>query len=126
MENNFTPKEALIRLWYACPDMTNEIKIIEQALTELEEYKKIEEELGMDLRIFIKCLTLLNQDKFIYVYWMEKRKDYYIEAITPTQFLVDMEHKEFIETRRPKGYEKHLKFKDYGIKWALTKEELKK
>lgn len=88
------------------------------------EYKRIEKKLGIDLRIFIKCLALLNQDKFTYTYVLGKSKDCFMTAITPIQFLVDMEHKEFVETRREKGYEQHLKFKDYGKTWALTKEEL--
>ena len=101
-----------------------ELDTIESELKEYKKYKLTEKELGIDLNIFIKCLTLLDQDKFTYVYWCDKKKGYFMEAITPTHFLIDMEHKEFIETRRPKGYEQHLKFKDYGKKWALTKEEL--
>lgn len=101
-----------------------EIAQLKHELVNYKKYKLTEDELGIDLNIFIKCLTLLGQNKFTYVYWFDKKKDYFMEAITPTQFLVDMEHKEFVETRRPKGYEQHLKFKEYGIKWALTKEEL--
>ena len=97
------------------------IKNCGEILDKFGQLEDIEDELELDLVTFIRCLKLLDRDEFVYVY---RSDDLIYSAITPVQFLVDVTNKEFIELRREKGYEQHLKFKDYGKTWALTKEEL--
>lgn len=100
--------------------------IIGKLLNKLGQLEDIEDELGIDLIIFMRCLKLLDEDKFTYCYYLTKKKDFISTALTPVQFCIDLANKEFIELRRPKGYEQHLKFQDYGKTWALTEKELKK
>ena len=101
------------------------IDFIIKELERLVGFDRLENKLGMSLKVFIKCLTLLSENKFTYVYWADKKKTWICTALTPVAFALDMEKKMFIELRRPEGYEQKLKFKEYGIKWALTEGELK-
>lgn len=85
-----------------------------KAALELIEYKKIEEELGIDLDVLFKA------SKGIVVY-NESKTAIQIDVI-PT---IDLFNKRLIvytgDLSRPY---KTLYFKDYGKTWALTKEEL--
>ena len=86
-----------------------------RATLELIEYKKIEEELGIDILIFVKLVVYgcYVKDK-----WADKEND--------------ISHFDFIEVALSgffagfgKNCDSHyFDFKDYGKTWALTKEEL--
>ena len=91
---------------------SEEIEIIQKDLNRLEEYRKIEEELDIDLITLFKALKdgiYINEDGSVYKdciksieHWSDGwgfiSNDDYIEAL----------------------------FKDYGISWALTEEEFYK
>ena len=101
------------------------IKSIDECLNKLGELEDIEEELGMSLNVFIRCLILLDENNFRPVSITKVgNEDFYLESITPVRFVVDMKNKMFVELDRPDGYEEKLRFADYGKTWALTKEEL--
>lgn len=75
---------------------------------ELLEYKKIEEELGIDLITLVKALTL----GYVFI-----KSSKYKQKITYISW-----SKHYIQIR--KSHHIHLNMKDYGKTWALTKEEL--
>ena len=85
-------------------------KIIEKDLDLLEEYRKIEEELGIDLITLFKALkngVFINEDGSVY-------KD----GINSIEHWSDgwgfISSDDYID----------VLFEDYGISWALTEEEL--
>ena len=85
-------------------------KIIEKDLDLLEEYRKIEEELGIDLITLFKALKdgiYINEDGSVY-------KD----CIKSIEHWSDgwgfISNDDYID----------MLFEDYGISWALTEEEL--
>ena len=87
-------------------------KIIETVLVLLEEYKKIEEELGIDLITLFKALKdgiYINEDGSVY-------KD----CIKSIEHWSDgwgfISNDDYID----------MLFEDYGISWALDKEEFYK
>ena len=101
---------------YAIDDMYDVKKqrseIIEKDLDLLEEYRKIEEELGIDLITLFKALKdgiYINEDGSVY-------KD----CIKSIEHWSDgwgfISNDDYIE----------VLFKDYGISWALTEEEFYK
>ena len=84
-------------------------EIIEKDLDQLEEYRKIEEELGIDLITLFKALKdgiYINEDDSVY-------KD----CIKSIEHWSDgwgfISNDDYID----------MLFKDYGISWALDKEE---
>ena len=96
-------------------------KIIEKDLDILEEYRKIEEELGIDLLTLFKALKNGIYLKF----GSEKNIGVYYEhtAILPHHF--DKDYKGyFIDLQLELSINFNFYFKDYGKTWALTKEEL--
>ena len=91
-------------------DNEESFKIIEKDLDQLEEYRKIEEELGIDLITLFKALkddVFINEDGSVY-------KD----CIKSIEHWSDgwgfISNDDYIE----------VLFKDYGISWALTEKEL--
>ena len=85
-------------------------KIIEKDLDQLEEYRKIEDEIGIDLITLFKALKdgiYINEDGSVY-------KD----CIKSIEHWSDgwgfISNDDYID----------MLFKDYGISWALTEEEL--
>lgn len=96
---------------------------IGKAYPKLGQLEDIEDSLGMPLTTFFRILYKLDKNQFTFCQY-SKDKEFLFTAITPVPFCVDLHKKEFTELKRPKGYEQHLKFKDYGKTWALTKEEL--
>ena len=112
-----TSKEAVLEL--ICEAKSDNIderrvcflrKTIEKDLDLLEEYRKIEEELGIDLITLFKALkddVFINEDGSVY-------KD----CIKSIEHWSDgwgfISNDDYIE----------VLFKDYGISWALTEEEL--
>ena len=87
-------------------------EIIEKDLDQLEEYRKIEEELGIDLITLFKALKdgiYINEDGSVY-------KD----CIKSIEHWSDgwgfISNDDYID----------MLFKDYGISWALDKEEFYK
>lgn len=90
-------------------DNEENFKVIEKDLDQLEEYRKIEEELGIDLITLFKALrdgVFINEDGSVY-------KD----CIKSIEHWSDgwgfISNDDYIE----------VLFKDYGISWTLTEEE---
>ena len=91
-----------------------------QMSKELIEYKTLEEELGIDLIIFMRILHQMDAQDFKPVEKIDK--DWIATPYQNVRYSIDLKKQKLIEH----GREEHvLKFKDYGKKWALTKEELK-
>ena len=119
-----TSKEALSDLSFlAIGDENHTIKCketIEKDLDQLEEYRKIGEELGIDLITLFNIDKQLNTKKEI---WFKIEDE--IDASYRDEgdyYIVDFKHKAFVKmVCEPLDY---LYFKDYGKTWALTKEEL--
>ena len=91
-------------------DNEENFKIIEKDLDQLEEHRKIEEELGIDLITLFKALKdgiYINEDGSVY-------KD----GINSIEHWSDgwgfISSDDYID----------VLFEDYGISWALTEEEL--
>ena len=85
-------------------------EIIEKDLDLLEEYRKIEEELGIDLITLFKALKdgiYINEDGSVY-------KDCIKSIENWSDGWGFISNDDYIE----------VLFKDYGISWALTEEEL--
>ena len=86
----------------------------------LEEYRKIEEELGIDLITLFNIDKQLNTKKEI---WFKIEDE--IDAsyrYDGDYYIIDLKHKAFVKmVCEPIDY---FYFKDYGKTWALTKEEL--
>ena len=117
-----TSKEALSDLSFlAIGDENHTIKCketIEKDLDRLEEYRKIEEELGIDLIKAVELCKQVNSKKVVYI------KDEY--GIYPIKILDDLDvklsnHRLYSNSR---GIYMSLDLFDYGKTWALTKEEL--
>ena len=88
-------------------------KIIEKDLDQLEEYRKIEEELSVDL---ITLFTALEKG----VWYKDYKDDDKIKFTDRVE--ENIKCKEFIV---PAKYTTiGLKFRDYGKTWALTREDL--
>ena len=98
-----------------CEVYRNEVDIISKDLDLFEEYRKIEEELGVDL---ITLFTALERGV-----WYKDYKDN--DKIKFTDYIEEnMKCKELIV---PAKYTIiGLKFRDYGKTWALDKEEFYK
>ena len=101
---------------YAIDDMYDVKKqrseIIEKDLDLLEEYRKIEEELGIDLITLFKALKdgiYINEDGSVYEDCIKS-----IENWSDGWGFISND--DYIE----------MLFKDYGISWALTEEEFYK
>ena len=114
-----TSKEALSDLSFlAIGDENHTIKckeIIEKDLDQLEEYRKIEEELG----IVFDINKQLNTKKEI---WFKIEDEIEENLRCDSYYIIDLKHKAFVKIEyEPLDY---LYFKDYGKTWALTKEEL--
>ena len=96
-------------------------KIVEKDLDLLEEYRKIEEELGIDLITLFKALKngiylKFGSEKITGVYYEHR-------AILPRHF--DKDYKGyFIDLQLELSINFNFYFKDYGKTWALTREEL--
>ena len=89
--------------------------IIEKDLDQLEEYRKIEEELGVDL---ITLFTALEKGV-----WYKDYKD--DDKIKCTDYVEEnIKCKEFIVPAKYTNI--GLKFRDYGETWVLDKEEFYK
>ena len=95
-----------------CEVYRNEVDIISKDLDQLEEYRKIEDEIGIDLITLFKALKdgiYINEDGSVY-------KD----CIKSIEHWSDgwgfISNDDYIE----------VLFKDYGISWALTEEEFYK
>ena len=122
-----TSKEALSDLSFlAIGDENHTIKCketIEKDLDQLEEYRKIGEELGIDLISLFKALKdgiWTNQEQ-----WYGDEKQGKIRFFQ-VRLLLEENAIGCIYNSMWKGEEviRTLYFKDYGKNWALTKEEL--
>ena len=118
-----TSKEALSDLSFlAIGDENHTIKCketIEKDLDQLEEYRKIEEELGIDLITLFNIDKQLNTKKEI---WFKIEDEIEENFRFDSYYIIDLKHKAFVKIEyEPLDY---LYFKDYGKTWALTKEEL--
>ena len=119
-----TSKEALSDLSFlAIGDENHTIKCketIEKDLEVLKEYKKIEQEVGIDLISLFNIERQLNTKKEI---WFKIEDE--IDAsyrYDGDYYIIDLKHKAFVKmVCEPIDY---FYFKDYGKIWALTKEEL--
>ena len=105
----------------ACPfrsisnEYCEEYDTIEKDLDQLEEYKKIGEELG----IVFNINKQLNTKKEI---WFKIEDEIEENLRFDSYYIIDLKHKAFVKIEyEPLDY---LYFKDYGKTWALTKEEL--
>ena len=118
-----TSKEALSDLSFlAIGDENHTIKCketIEKDLDRLEEYRKIEEELGIDLITLFNIGKQLNTKKEI---WFKIEDEIEENLRFDSYYIIDLKHKAFVKIEyEPLDY---FYFKDYGKTWALTKEEL--
>lgn len=118
-----TSKEALnalFRLLYEGQEFTNSeynfwlklYQIVAEALEKLDQFKKIEEEFGIDLITLFK--GVMNG------FWYKDTNGYH--QIDSYEYAIDLESSRLIQL-----YEEHSRtfyFEDYGKTWALTKEEL--
>ena len=85
----------------------------------LKEYRKIEEELGIDLITLFNIDKQLNTKKEI---WFKIEDEIEENFRFDSYYIIDLKHKAFVKIEyEPLDY---LYFKDYGKTWALTKEEL--
>ena len=95
-------------------------EIIEKDLEELEEHRKIEKEIGIDLISLFNIERQLNTKEKIWFKIADEIDESY--RCDGDYYIIDMKHKAFIKIAyEPLDY---LYFKDYGKTWALTKEEL--
>lgn len=109
--------------------------VIEQALKENEQYKAIEQELGIDLITFIKLLECQYARTTIFVKTSPRAKK--VEMKEKLELFADLKTKSMkvkSVARYPtwdtelvyRGCYHSYDFKDYGKTWALTREELEK
>ena len=117
-----TSKEALSDLSFlAIGDENHTIKCketIEKDLDQLEEYRKIEEELGIDLIKAVELCKQVNSKKVVYT-----KERWGIDTIK----ILDELDIELFSHRLYKnfgGVYVSLDLYEYGKTWALTKEEL--
>jgi len=106
---------------------TTHKQICEQAIEECLEYKKIEDELGIDFAL-ITTLTKFyaknKEDNSIYEVYIGKHKhsggttETYIDFVSKSIHLAD-----FMDGWNY-AYDEYFYFKDYGKTWALTKDKL--
>ena len=109
---------------YKCSCMSEKIEckeIIKKTLEEHEQYKAIEQELGIDLRVLFKALR-----NNCYV----KIKDRIVETLGGGSLTDECKYIEFAVDGKDycNRYDVETIYfgvKDYGKTWALTKEELK-
>ena len=118
-----TSKEALSDLSFlAIGDENHTIKCketIEKDLDQLKEYRKLEEELEIDLITLFNIDKQLNTKKEI---WFKIEDEIEENLRFDSYYIIDLKHKAFVKIEyEPLDY---LYFKDYGKTWALTKEEL--
>ena len=119
-----TSKEALSDLSFlAIVDENHTIKCketIEKDLDQLEEYRKIEEELEIDLIKAIELCKQVNSKKVIYI------KDEW--GTYPIKILDNLDIELFSHRlyKNVGGVYVSLDLYEYGKTWALTKEELEK
>lgn len=88
-----------------------ELDVLIQALQRLADLEKLQEEIGMDLLLALKCLLADN------IYFISAKTNR-VEYKSPTA--TSLKHKSIIFAFDSTIVE----FKDYGKTWALTKEEL--
>ena len=89
-----------------------ELDVLMQALQRLEAFEKLQEEIGMDVLLALKCLLA---DK---IYFISARTNR-VEYKSPTAS--SLKYKSMIF-----AFDNTIvEFKDYGKTWALTREELK-
>ena len=99
-------------------DNEENFKIIEKDLDQLEEYRKIEEELGIDLIKAVELCKQVNSKKVVYT-----KERWGIDTIK----ILDELDIELFSHRLYKnfgGVYVSLDLYEYGKTWALTKEEL--
>ena len=102
--------------YFLIPDQ-EQCDAAENKLGQLED---IEEELGIDLIIFMRILRQMDAQDFKPVEKLDK--DWIATPYQNVRYFIDLKEQKLIEH----GREEHvLNFKDYGKKWALTKKELK-
>ena len=117
-----TSKEALSDLSFlSIGDENHAIKckkIIEKDLDKLEEYKSIEEEIGIDLINAVELCKQVNSKKVVYT-----KERWGIDTIKIINEL-DIELFNHRLYKNVGGAYVSLDLYDYGKTWALTKEEL--
>ncbi len=98
----------------------DDYKIIEKALKEHEQYKAIEQELGIDL------VTLLDKALKNGLWYYSKQKGHLFVA--PSCLLLNVFHKfiyaDLVDNCGRRTGRLIIKLSAYGKTWALTKEEL--
>ena len=139
-----TSKEALSDLSFlAIGDENHTIKCketIEKDLDQLEEYRKIGEELGIDLLILFKASSFGFYSKanneitykrigvvIVGKYLVETKPVYAVKETTlNSSYYGDVESMKKVDDAHYWDWKtcKHWEIKDYGKTWALTKEEL--
>ena len=134
-ELKLTSKEALKRLemvlnWSGDIDIDKDLydlwvnlvcRTIEKDLDRLEEYRKIEKELGIDLKVYHKLMSMLycGEPNILYV----KDKDTIVQVS-----ILELDYcKKKIIFYKDKSYNEDYvyAFIQYGKTFALTREELK-
>ena len=117
-----TSKEALSDLSFlAIGDENHTIKCketIEKDLDQLEEYRKIEEELGIDLIKAVELCKQANIKKLVYI-----KERWGVDTIKILDEL-DIELFSHRLYKNVGGVYVSLDLYEYGKTWALTKEEL--
>ena len=117
-----TSKEALSDLSFlAIGDENHTIKCketIEKDLDQLEEYRKLEEELGIDLIKAVELCKQVNSKKVVYT-----KERWGIDTIKILDEL-DVELFSHRLYKSARGMYVSLDLYEYGKTWALTKEEL--
>ena len=120
-----TSKEALSDLSFlAIGDENHTIKCketIEKDLDQLEEYRKIEEELGIDLIKAVELCKQVNSKKVVYI-----KDEWGTYPIKILDYLDDLDVELFSHRlyKNVGGVYVSLDLYEYGKTWALTKEEL--
>ena len=99
-------------------DNKDQFDIVKKDLDLLEEYRKIEEEFGIDLITIFNIYNKLNTQKSIYTKLCSEIKEHHLYGC---YFVIDFNEMAFREL----DYDSDcLYFKHYGKTWALTREEL--
>ena len=103
-----------------------------RAVLELIEYKKIEKELGLPLKVWIYLVQeFLIKEKRVYIENSidseeERQLTKEINNGIDKRFILDIDFEEkkiYVQGEAFSPFD-GMPFKDYGITWALTKEEL--
>ena len=131
MANEMTPKQVLEQLKIdnqiyhdvVCRNKRN-LGIIEQALTELNEYKQLEKELGIDLKTLFKALREGIYVRNLGIGNTNWNKEIITKVKVPCIKLDYKEHKILCFEQKRNWWYDQFKFEDYGKTWALTKKEL--